>query len=138
MIQILASGRALEIERSPNRPAGELWLSRDDLSEPTGWHLEPEGLCRDGVCVPLADPVRQKLVDGDEVFASGLWQELARPMLHDASYSTWVLGEAAEDRSRQLDSLEAPDFTLPDIAGKLHSLSEHRGKKVLLVTWASW
>ena len=33
---------------------------------------------------------------------------------------------------------EAPDFTLPDAAGRLHRLSEHRGKKVLLVTWASW
>ena len=32
----------------------------------------------------------------------------------------------------------APDFTLPDLEGRLHSLSEHRGKKVLLVTWASW
>ena len=32
----------------------------------------------------------------------------------------------------------APDFALPDLAGELHTLSEHRGKKVLLATWASW
>ena len=63
---------------------------------------------------------------------------MGRPMLHDVSHSSWVLGEAALDRNRQLDSLEAPDFSLPDIKGKLHSLAEHRGKKVLLVTWASW
>ncbi|TAJ31410.1 MAG: redoxin domain-containing protein, partial [Reyranella sp.] len=35
-------------------------------------------------------------------------------------------------------SLEAPDFTLPDLDGKTHSLAEQRGKKVLLVSWASW
>jgi hypothetical protein len=138
MIQVLASGRSLETERPPNRPTEELWLSAQDLDAVSGWQLKPEGLCRDGGCVPLSDSARQQLLDGDQVCASGLWEELGRPILHDASHSTWVLGEAALDRNRQLDSLEAPDFTLPDITGKLHSLSEHRGKKVLLVTWASW
>ncbi len=138
MIQILAPGRTLETERPSDRPSAELWLSADALRDLTGWQLKPEGLCRDEVCVPLREPARQKLVDGDQVHASGLWQELERPVLHDEAESTWVLGEAALDRSRQLDSLEAPDFALPDITGKLHSLSEHRGKKVLLVTWASW
>jgi peroxiredoxin len=32
----------------------------------------------------------------------------------------------------------APDFTLPDLAGRPHSLAEQRGNKVLLVVWASW
>ena len=32
-----------------------------------------------------------------------------------------------------------PDFTLPDIAdGKAKSLSDFRGKKVLLIQFASW
>jgi hypothetical protein len=50
----------------------------------------------------------------------------------------WVLGQAARDRSTALASLEAPDFALPDPSGRVHRLSDHRGKKVLLVTWASW
>ena len=33
---------------------------------------------------------------------------------------------------------EAPDFTLPDFDGVQHSLSQYRGKKVLIMTWASW
>ena len=32
----------------------------------------------------------------------------------------------------------APDFTLADIAGKQHKLSDYRGKNVLLVFWATW
>ena len=30
-----------------------------------------------------------------------------------------------------LTSLDAPDFSLPDLDGKMHSLSDYRGKKVL-------
>jgi peroxiredoxin len=33
---------------------------------------------------------------------------------------------------------EAPDFTLTDIAGKEHKLSDYKGKNVLLVFWATW
>ena len=33
---------------------------------------------------------------------------------------------------------EAADFTLPDLNGKMHSLADFRGKKVLLLTWGSW
>jgi hypothetical protein len=39
-----------------------------------------------------------------------------------------VLGEAAGDRAAALRSLQAPDFTLPDPSGAMHSLSELRGK----------
>ena len=36
-----------------------------------------------------------------------------------------------------LATLAAPDFELPDLAGRWHRLSEHAGRKVLLATWAS-
>lgn len=32
----------------------------------------------------------------------------------------------------------APDFTVTDIAGKQHKLSDYRGKDVMLVFWATW
>ncbi|MFA5240406.1 MAG: TlpA family protein disulfide reductase [Phycisphaerae bacterium] len=32
----------------------------------------------------------------------------------------------------------APDFTLTDINGKQHTLSDYRGKDVLIIFWASW
>ena len=49
-----------------------------------------------------------------------------------------MLGTAARERGRALRSLEAPDFALPDLEGRMHALSDHRGRKVLLATWASW
>ncbi|MHC4132097.1 MAG: peroxiredoxin family protein [Planctomycetota bacterium] len=33
---------------------------------------------------------------------------------------------------------DAPDFTLTDINGKEHSLSDYKGKEVMLVFWATW
>jgi peroxiredoxin len=33
---------------------------------------------------------------------------------------------------------KAPDFTLTDINGKEHKLSDYRGKAVLIIFWASW
>jgi peroxiredoxin len=33
---------------------------------------------------------------------------------------------------------EAPDFTLTDINGKQHKLSDYRGKDVLVTFWATW
>ncbi|HEC02720.1 MAG TPA: TlpA family protein disulfide reductase, partial [Phycisphaerales bacterium] len=32
----------------------------------------------------------------------------------------------------------APDFTLTDITGKQHKLSDYRGRDVLIIFWATW
>jgi hypothetical protein len=63
---------------------------------------------------------------------------LGQPVVHAAAPGVWLVGEAAGDRRRQRQSLRAPDFTLPDVDGRPHSLSDYRGKKVFLVSWASW
>jgi hypothetical protein len=79
-----------------------------------------------------------EFVAGDAVNAGAFWRRMNNPVVHDAMGEVWVLGSGATDRSTSLQSLEAPDFTLPDLAGVDRTLSEHRGKKVLLATWASW
>ncbi len=37
-----------------------------------------------------------------------------------------------------LHAADKPDFTLPDMAGKAHTLSDYRGKWVLVNYWATW
>jgi len=61
-----------------------------------------------------------------------------RPLAVDHEEGVAFLGTGARARAERLASLEAPDFTLPDLDGRRHSLSDHRGRKVLLVAWASW
>ncbi len=137
-ITVLGAGRAIETPRCEGAQAGALWISREALEQATGWALEEEGLCRGDRCTLVPAPDRASVIDGDRVCASDLWKRLGRPVLHDAAERTWMLGEGASDRNAALSTLEAPDFSLPDLEGRLHSLTEHRGKKVLLVTWASW
>ena len=65
--------------------------------------------------------------------------ELAgRPVAVDLDEGSAFLGVSAEDRGKQLASLDAPGFMLPDLAGRSHSLAAQRGKKVFLVGYASW
>jgi hypothetical protein len=58
--------------------------------------------------------------------------------VHDAQARHWVLGTGAARRGADLATLQAPDFRLPDLNGDLHRLSQLRGRKVFLATWASW
>ena len=104
------------------------------LSVATGWTLKPEGMCRDELCVPLTGDARRD----ESVDLAAFWRALGHPVVSDKPGSVWVLGTAAESRVTALAGLDAPDFTLPDLAGVPHRLSELRGKKVFLTTWASW
>ncbi len=111
-------------------------VTRSAIRESLGWELKPEGLCRGGICVPVADAA--SLGDGESLDLEALAAALGRPLAVDADEGVAVIGAAAADRGASLASLRAPDFTLPDLSGKLHTLSDHRGKKVLLVVYASW
>ena len=66
------------------------------------------------------------------------WRALGNPVVHDERQEVWVLGAGADERNAALAGEQAPDFSLPDLAGKPHRLSDLRGKKVFLSTWASW
>jgi hypothetical protein len=121
------------------RAEGEgLWLSPADLEAATGWASRPEGFCRAGLCVPVPAGREREFVRDDRIDAGALWRHLGQPLASSADGAVWVLGAGAADRAAALRSLQAPDFALPDRHGRLHRLSEHRGRKVLLVSWASW
>ena len=87
----------------------------------------------------VLDDGRPTEVDEPEGAALAKRAEAAgRPVAVDLDERVAYLGVGAAERAKALASLEAPDFTLPDLDGRRHSLSEHRGKKVLLVAYASW
>jgi hypothetical protein len=115
---------------------GHVHVSPVTLSAATGWSLKPEGLCKGPRCVPVRD--RARVVHGDDIDLVGFALALGRPVALDVEERVAVLGVAAADRGAALASLAAPDFALPDLAGRIHRLSDQRGKKVLLVAYASW
>jgi len=61
-------------------------------------------------------PTSQKVSLSDVIKAARTWQP---------AYISWY-------------GKTAPDFTLTDITGKKHKLSDYRGKDVLIVFWATW
>lgn len=121
--------------------AAQLWISTADLIRATRFELKPQGVCRDQLCFPVPKSRASEFVrKGSTATLFNLLafaQLVNQPVAHDAALSTWYFGLRSDQR-QGLASLQAPDFTLPDMAGKMHLLSEFRGKKVLLVTWASW
>jgi hypothetical protein len=113
-----------------------IFVDGEGLAAATGWTLKPEGLCREAACVPVRD--RSALVGPAGIDLAAFAAALGRPLALDAAERTAALGTPATDRSSALASLEAPDFSLPDLTGQQHSLAEQRGKKVLLIAYASW
>ena len=134
---LLLDNQALELPATAG-PDDGLWVAADALAAPTGWQLKPEGLCRDDTCVPVPPGQQARFVRDGQVNLAAFWRHLGHPVLHDAAGTVWALGEGAAQRRAQLASLEAPDFALPNLDGHTHRLSDHRGRKVLLATWASW
>jgi hypothetical protein len=115
---------------------GGVRLAPAVLEASLGWTLKPEGLCRGEVCVPVRD--RDALLKDGDIDLEAFAGVLGLPLALDVDERAAALGTPSRDRAAALDSGEAPDFTLPDLDGKLHSLSDHRGKKVLLIAYASW
>jgi hypothetical protein len=115
-----------------------LWLSADELHAATGWELKPQGFCLDERCIPIPRGREAEFRSGDLFDLAALARQTEQPLVRDDRHAVWSLGEAPAAIGGRLRSLEAPDFTLPDLDDKLHSLSDYRGKKVLLMSWASW
>jgi hypothetical protein len=136
---------ATEINPAQNDGASDqLWVTTAELTRATRFEIKPQGVCRDELCFPLPKARMQEFLRKDDQNAGKTWFSLTafaalvhQPVAHDAATSTWYFG-LRSDQQQALASLRAPGFTLPDMEGKLHSLSDFRGKKVFLITWASW
>jgi hypothetical protein len=100
----------------------------------TGWAIKPEGACRGDICVPLPSEAR---ADDGRIRLDAVAARLGAPLVHDEQRGMWSLGPSTLG-GHALATAEAPELELPDVDGNLFKLSSLRGKKVLLVAWASW
>jgi hypothetical protein len=108
-------------------------LTTEDLRLATGWEIKPEGACRGESCVPLADvDVRADGTIDVRLFA----QRMDMPLVRDETHGLWALGPRAG--GRVLDDVVLPEIALPDFDGQTFEVSALRGRKVVLLAWASW
>ena len=140
-VTVLYDDQVIDIARTLADP-NDLWVVPEDLPRVNRFELKPEGACLDELCVP----VRQDL--DSEMFVTRAGQpwfsvtELARKLEQaftaDHDHGVWSFGEIPVTRTAFLRSAVAPDFELPNREGEPVRLSDFRGKKVLILTWASW
>jgi hypothetical protein len=134
MFTLIDAGKAIELDAATD--GGQVRIPHAAVKDALGWELHDGLLCSDAMCVPVADAAA--LEQGGAIDLAGLAAALDRPLAVDVGERAAYLGRSAQERAQELASLHAPDFTLPDLEGRPHSLAEQRGKKVLLVAWASW
>lgn len=107
-------------------------LTAEQLHERTGWELKPEGACKDDRCVPMGDlAVKDGMTD-----VADFARRLGMPVAHDDKHKVWALGP--QSGGHVLDSAEFPDLMLADFDGNSFDLGTLRGRKMLLVAWASY
>jgi len=117
-------------------PATGAYVDADALAAATGWVLEPAGLCRGEVCVPLLG--REVAGPGGGIDLDAWAGALGLLVARDDAQDVAALAPSAEARARELSDGRAPSLTLPDVDGNPVSFDDFSGSKRVLVTWASW
>ena len=116
------------------------WVDGRALSALTGLAIKPEGLCREDACVPWPrEGALKRTRDGREEYdLIALLDHVGAPLVRTEKGDVWSIGEPTLVRAGLLEEGRAPEVLLRDRKDGTWKLSEQRGKKVLLVTWASW
>ena len=138
---VLFADRQVQLEPALE-DANDLWVRAADLPRINGFELKPQGACREELCIPVQQEGEGALVvkrgGGTRFNLTAFARMLGQAFVHDAEARVWSFGEIPVLRASFLDGGIAPDFALPDHKGRTVRLSDFRGKKVLLLAWASW
>lgn len=140
-VVVLGETGSLELEDAVAE-GRTLWIDPADLPAVMGFELKPEGACRADICIPVREGKPDALVkdiDGRRLFSSTrLADILGQAYVVDTEAGVWSFAPPSDEDTGGLATVEAPDFALPNLEGETVRLSDFRGKKVLLLTWASW
>ena len=118
----------------PKRAAGALWIRKRDLSRVNGFALKPQGACRADLCIPIP----KDMVRGDYFNLTAFAKKAGQLVVADADTRVWSFGEMQALGGGLSNSRMAPNVAVPDRLGRPVHLAAFRGKKALVVTWASW
>lgn len=128
---VLYGDRTVPLEKFQTDPKG-LWVRKTDLPKINDFEVKPQGACREDLCIPLS----KDLTRGEWFNLTGFARKTGETFLNESS--VWSFGEIPVLRGAFFNSRVAPDFAVPDRKGKIVHLNDFRGKKVLVITWASW
>ena len=140
-VTVLYNDQVIDVAETLADP-NDLWVLPEDLPRINGFELKPEGACFGALCVPVLQDRDSELFvtrSGQGWFnVTELARKLEQAFVFDADHQVWSFGQIPLTRREFLRLGMAPDFELPNRDGEMVRLSDFRGKKVLLLTWASW
>jgi hypothetical protein len=134
---VLYDERSVTLDRIGRDPANDknaLWIRKRDLPRVNDFELKPQGACRADVCIPIA----KNMTRGEYFNLTAFARKAGQSVVAESDTRVWSFGEIPLLRGAFLESRLAPDVAVPDRMGRPVPLSSFRGKKVLVVTWASW
>lgn len=136
---VLFEGQTIELDKTLKDP-NDLWVTPEDLTRINGFVMKPQGACLDDICIPVNNDANFVVTRKGQqwVNATELARKLNQAYVMDAKEGVWSFAPIPATIASYLESAVAPDFEMKDREGNLVRLSDFRGKKVLLVTWASW
>lgn len=138
-VTILFGDRSTRVEALSSGP-DTLRLDAADLERATGFVVKPEGACLGEICIPLTGGIEgPATADGKAtVDLAKMAAKIGWTFATDMEERVWSFATIPARLGGPLGTVVAPDFELADMDGRKHRLSDYRGKKVLLLTWASW
>jgi len=128
---VLYQDRATKLD-SARVEGNDLWIRSADLPHVNEFEVKPQGACRADICIPLSKDLKK----AEWFNLTGFARKVGQAAVNDSN--VWSFGEVPLLRGTYFNSRVAPDFAVPDRKGHVVHLSDFRGKKVLVVTWASW
>jgi peroxiredoxin len=133
-LTLLAHGRTHSV---PAQFGGARYrIPTSAVAETLGWEIKDIGLCRGGVCIPTRG--RDEFITDAGMDLAAFADLIGAPLAVESTAHVVAVGVPVQEKREALAKRAAPDFELPDLTGALHRLSDYRGRKILLVTWASW
>lgn len=130
---VLYGDRATPLDKIQPDPKGDLWVRKSDLPKINDFEVKPQGACRADLCIPIPKDLHR----GEWFNLTGFARKTGETVIRDES-AVYSFGEIPILRGAFYNSRIAPDFAVPDRKGRVVHLNDFRGKKVLVVTWASW
>jgi len=134
---VLYDDHAVGLDRvgpAPKADAGALWIRKRDLPRVNGFVLKPQGACRADLCIPIP----KTMMRGDYFNLTAFAKKAGQPVVAEPGARVWSFGEMQALGGGLANSRIAPDFEVPDRLGRPVHLAGFRGKKALVITWASW
>jgi hypothetical protein len=134
---VLYDDRVVDLDRiglDPQRAGDTLWVRKRDLTRVNGFELKPQGACRADLCVPIP----KDMTRGDYFNLTAFAKKAGQPVVAEPAARVWSFGEMQALGGGLARSRIAPDFEVPDRLGRPRHLAGFRGRKALVITWASW